>query len=129
MAEHNGTRNGGARVFRELAGPGATPPWEVIGDLAPALGEHIEHGLGTLIGGTALDLRTREIATVCMLAAIGGCDGQLAFHAAGALRAGATAGEVVAAIEQVSLYAGIPRALNALAVVRGVLAGQPASAN
>lgn len=111
----------GLEVFRALAAPGDTPPWEVIGDLAPGLGAHIRHGLGALVGDAGLDLRTRELTTVCMLAALGDCGPQLAFHAAGALRAGATTTEVVQAIAQVALYAGIPRTLNALAAARPVL--------
>jgi 4-carboxymuconolactone decarboxylase len=111
----------GLEVFRAIAAPEDAPPWEAIGELAPGLGAHIRHGLGALVGDAGLDLRTRELATVCMLAALGDCDPQLAFHTAGALRAGATPTEVVQAIAQVALYAGIPRTLNALAVARPVL--------
>lgn len=112
----------GAAVFRELSAEGDTPPWDAISDIAPNLGAHIEHGLGALTGAGGLDLRTRELATVCMLAALGDCAPQLAFHVAGALRAGAAEAEVVQAIAQVALYAGIPRTLNALAAARPVLA-------
>ncbi|MFD7016313.1 MULTISPECIES: carboxymuconolactone decarboxylase family protein [unclassified Streptomyces] len=115
----------GEEVFRALAAPGDRTPWESIGDLAPGLGAHIQHGLGALVGDAGLDLRTRELATVCMLAALGDSAPQLAFHTAGALRAGATKGEVVQAVAQVALYAGIPRTLNALATVRPVLDAHP----
>ncbi|SEN90272.1 4-carboxymuconolactone decarboxylase [Actinacidiphila rubida] len=122
---HAAAREGtsrGAAVFRALAAEADAPPWEAIRDVAPGLGAHIEHGLGALTGASGLDLRTREIATVCMLAALGDCAPQLAFHVAGALRAGADETEVVEAIAQVSLYAGVPRTLNALAVARPILA-------
>ena len=115
-----GQRNGVA-IFRELAGDGALPPWEAIGDLAPALAEHIEHALGTVLGQPGLDLRTREIVTVALLAALGNAEQQLAFHAAAALRTGASPTEIVEAVTQVAIYAGIPRALNGLAVTRQVL--------
>ena len=116
-------------VFGELAPEGAAPPWETVADLAPALGTFVRQGLGGLLGGPGLDLRTRELATVCMLAAMGGADGQLSFHVAGALRAGATGTEVIEALAQVALYAGVPRALNGLAVARTVLAGAGAVAS
>lgn len=103
-------------VFRTLAAEGEAAPWESLETLAPALGAHIRHGLGTLVGRSGLDLRTRELVTVGILAAVGGCDPQLAFHTGGALRAGATADEVIETLMQVSVYAGIPRTLNALAV-------------
>lgn len=112
----------GDAVFRALAGPGDTAPWDAVADLAPALGQHVRAGLGALVGNPALDLRTRELATVCMLAALGGVEPQLAFHTRGALRAGAEPAEIVEAVAQAALYAGIPRALNALAVVRRELA-------
>lgn len=113
-------------VFGALAPEGAAPPWESVADLAPALGDFVRQGLGGLLGGPGLDLRTRELATVCILAAMGGADAQLAFHVAGALRAGASGTEVAEAVAQVALYAGIPRALNGLAVARPVLAEQQA---
>lgn len=113
-------------VFGVLAPEGTTPPWETVADLAPALGDFVRQGLGGLLSGPGLDLRTRELATLCMLAAMGGADAQLAFHVAGALRAGATGTEIVEALAQVALYAGVPRALNGLAVARTVLAAETA---
>ncbi|MFL6123916.1 carboxymuconolactone decarboxylase family protein [Actinophytocola sp.] len=116
------TATEGERVFAALAPEGAVPPWEAIADLSPALGAQVRQGLGAIMARPQLDLRTRELATVCMLAALGGCEPQLEFHVGGALRAGATPAEVVEAISQVYLYAGFPRALNALQVAKKVLA-------
>jgi 4-carboxymuconolactone decarboxylase len=86
------------------------------------LGGEVEHSLGAVMARPQLDLRTRELATVCMLAALGGCEPQLEFHIGGALRAGASGAEVVEAITQVYLYAGFPRTLNAMNVARKVFA-------
>lgn len=117
---HSG-RPSGADVFRRLAAEGAVPPWETeLASYAPALGAAVEHGLGAVLGRPDLDLRTRELVTICMLAALGGSEPQLEFHIGGALRAGATPAEVVEAISQVHLYAGFPRALSAMATVRKV---------
>lgn len=123
---HDTYQQRAAEVFAALSAPGGAAPWESLEDLAPALGDLIKHGLGGLLGRPQLDLRTRELATVCMLAAMGGCDPQLAFHTAGAVRAGASVQEVVEALMQVSVYAGVPRTLNALAVARKALADLPA---
>ena len=112
----------GEKLFHRLAPAGATPPWESLRELAPALGAQVQHGLGAVMSRPALDLRTRELAVVCMLAALGGCEPQLAFHVGGALQAGATAQEVIEALTQVSLYAGLPRALNAVGVAQQVFA-------
>ena len=121
----------GEEVFRALAATGTVPPWESLSDFAPVLGGQVRQSLGAVMARPALDLRTREIATVCMLAALGGCEPQLSFHIGGALRAGATPGEVVEALVQVSLYAGFPRAINAIQTARkvyselGIMAGDP----
>jgi 3-oxoadipate enol-lactonase len=57
-----------------------------------------------------------------MLAALGDAGGQLARHAEAALRHGVTAAELIALAGQVAVYAGFPRALNALAAIDRVLA-------
>jgi 4-carboxymuconolactone decarboxylase len=112
----------GAEVLARLSPPDVAPPWESLADVAPALGGQVAHAFGTVMSGPELDLRTRELTTVAMLAALGGCEPQLTFHVGGALRAGATAPEIIATLTQVGVYAGIPRALNAVAVARAVFA-------
>jgi 3-oxoadipate enol-lactonase len=57
-----------------------------------------------------------------MLAVAGDTGAQLARHVEAALRHGITAAELIALVEQVAVYAGFPRALNALAVIDRVLA-------
>jgi 4-carboxymuconolactone decarboxylase len=121
-SNNSSTMAAGARVFAELAPEGATPPWQAVSDIAPTLGAQVQQGLGAIMARPQLDLRTRELATVCMLAALGGCEPQLAFHVGGALRAGASPAEVFEAVSQVYLYAGFPRALNAAAVARDAIA-------
>ncbi len=49
-----------------------------------------------------------------MLAALGGAERQLTMHARAALRNGVASAELLALAEHVSVYAGFPRALNAL---------------
>lgn len=118
----------GEQVFQALAGPGDTAPWDALASFAPALGEHIKHGLGTLVARPELDLRTRELVTIALLGAMGNCESQLAFHVGGALRAGATRDEVLETLMQVSIYGGIPRAINALVAAQPALAAQEAVA-
>jgi 4-carboxymuconolactone decarboxylase len=115
-------------ILAALGPPGAAPPWETFADVAPVLGREVGHAFATIMGRPGLDLRTRELTTVCVLAAMGGTEPQLAFHIGGAMRAGATAAEIIEALTQVSVYAGIPRALNAVAVAREVFAEHGASA-
>jgi alkylhydroperoxidase/carboxymuconolactone decarboxylase family protein YurZ len=68
-----------------------------LATLHPALAAWvIEHGYGRVLARERLDLRTRELVTVALLAA-GGWQRQLAAHEVGARRAGATRTEVAAA--------------------------------
>ena len=64
-----------------------------------------------------LDLARREMITFCFLAAQGGCEPQLASHAAGNMRLGNDRDFLVRVISQCLPYIGYPRSLNALACV------------
>lgn len=65
-----------------------------------------------------LDLRTRELLTVCMLAALGTAPEQLEFHIRAALRQGVSRAEIIEGILQVAVYAGVPAFVNALGAAR-----------
>jgi 4-carboxymuconolactone decarboxylase len=59
-----------------------------------------------------LDLKSREIATVAALTAMGNAAPQLKVHIHAALNVGCTVTEVMEIIIQMSVYAGFPAALN-----------------
>ena len=61
-----------------------------------------------------LDLRTRELLTFSMLAALGGCDPQVKGHVAGNLNVGNDRGVLLAVLTQLLPFIGYPRTLNAL---------------
>jgi 4-carboxymuconolactone decarboxylase len=109
-------------LFAVLSGGDAIAPWEAMADFAPGLGAQVRYGLGAMFTRPGLDIRTRELVTMCMLAALGGCEQQMAFHMGGALRTGAKAEEVVEALTLVSVCAGLPRGLNAMKVARELFA-------
>ncbi|MEZ0244510.1 MAG: carboxymuconolactone decarboxylase family protein [Sphingomonas sp.] len=70
---------------------------------------------GELFARPGLDLKSREIAAVSTLAAMGNATPQLRVHVAASLTLGWTRCELIEAIMQVSAFAGFPAALNALA--------------
>ncbi|HEX6521307.1 MAG TPA: carboxymuconolactone decarboxylase family protein [Streptosporangiaceae bacterium] len=109
-------------LFQELSAEETAAPWEDLAEFAPGLGEQVRYGLGAVYARPGLDICTRELVTMCMLAALGGCEQQMAFHMGGALRVGASAEAVVEALTLVSLSAGLPRGLNAMKVAREVFA-------
>lgn len=67
-----------------------------------------------------LDLKTRELLTFCMLAALGGCESQLKSHIGGNLNVGNTKETLVDAIIQCLPHIGFPRTLNAISCIREV---------
>jgi len=93
-----------------------------LADIAPDLGRYIiEFGFGDVYSRPGLDLKTRELATVAALTAMGNARPQLEVHLAAALNVGATQAEIVEIIIQMALYAGFPAALNAITALRTVL--------
>ncbi len=101
-------------------------PAAVIASVAPVderFGHTIvEYAFGEIIARPELDLRTRQLVTVAVLAAIGGCEAQLEAHIPATLRAGATEKEIIAVLTHLTPYAGIPRTLNALYLAKELLA-------
>ncbi len=66
------------------------------------------------------DLRQRELVAIASLATMGGCDAQLETHVHGALNVGLTKAEIVEAVMTLVPFAGFPKALNAIAIVKRV---------
>ena len=80
----------------------------------------VEFPIGDIYARPGLDLKSRQLATVAMLAALGSAQPQLAVHLRGARRLGWTRAELVEVLMQVAVYAGFPAALNAIATARQV---------
>jgi 4-carboxymuconolactone decarboxylase len=75
----------------------------------------IEFAFGDIYSRKALDLRSRELVAISVLAASGTAAPQLRIHVESAASSGITKAEVVEILMQIALYAGFPTALNALA--------------
>ena len=71
-----------------------------------------------IVGRDGIDLRTREMLTVAMLAAMSTAQGQLEFHIRAAMNTGVTQEEIVEIVLQVSVYAGIPACMNAITAAK-----------
>ncbi len=75
----------------------------------------IEFAYGRLYAREGLDLKTRQIATVAALTALGGQTGpQLKINIEHALAAGASQKEITEVIFQMAVYGGMPAAINGL---------------
>jgi len=66
---------------------------------------------------TGLDVRMRELLTFAMLAALGGCEPQLAGHVAGNLSVGNDRRVLTSTVTHLLPFIGYPRTLNALRVI------------
>ena len=75
----------------------------------------IEFAFGDIYSRDELDLRSRELVAIAVLAASGNAGPQLRVHVESAASAGITKPEIIEVLMQIALYAGFPAALNALA--------------
>ena len=101
--------------FDQIFGEPGKNVLDRIAPYSPRLVEHIQNYIaGELYQDATIDFRTRELCVIASLAAQGGLNEQLAVHVKTALAQGIRIDEIVSVIETVGVYAGIPRALNAL---------------
>lgn len=97
-----------------------------LADIAPDFARYlIEFPFGDIYSRPGLDLRSREIATIAALTALGNAQPQLKVHMAAGLNVGLERGEIVEILMQMAVYAGFPAALNGLFAAREVFATQP----
>ena len=111
----------GVEILQRLSGDGPEQTANRVAEIAPDFARMtIEFPFGDLYSRGALDLRTREIAAVAVLAALGRIS-QLRIHVRAALHVGCTCEEVVEVLMQTAIYAGFPPALTALAECHDLL--------
>ena len=113
----------GWQKLAEVDGNAGQQVIDGLKDIAPDLGRYIvEFAFGDLYSRPGLDLRSREIATVAALTAMGNAAPQLKVHIKAALNVGVSKQEIIEVILQLSAYAGFPAALNAVGIAREVFA-------
>ncbi|MDR3630136.1 MAG: carboxymuconolactone decarboxylase family protein [Desulfocapsaceae bacterium] len=113
----------GWEKLTEIDGEAGARVVESLKDIAPDFARLlIEFPFGDIYSRPGLDLKSREIAVVAALTALGNAAPQLKVHIHGALNVGCTEQEVVEVIMQMAVYAGFPAALNGLFVAREVFA-------
>jgi nicotinamidase-related amidase len=111
----------GLEKLREIDGEAGEKVIESLKDIAPDLARYtIEFPFGDVYSRPGLDLKSREIAVVAALAALGNAAPQLKVHINGALNIGCSREEIVEVIIQMAVYAGFPAALNAIFAAKEV---------
>lgn len=106
---------------------------EIFGDFiakmreaAPANQKHMQDYLSSFCFGdfytrAGLDLKTRELLTLCIISTLGGCESQVKSHVQGNKNVGNDKETLITAITHCLPYMGFPRTLNALACVNEMI--------
>jgi len=111
----------GWKKLEEVDGEAGERVIDSLKDISPDFARYvIEFPFGDIYSRPGLDLKSREIAVVAALTALGNAAPQLKVHIHGALNVGCTRQEVVEVIMQMAVYAGFPAALNGLFAAKEV---------
>ncbi|WFC61360.1 carboxymuconolactone decarboxylase family protein [Pseudomonas sp. REST10] len=120
MSNESRYQRGLARL-KEIDGEAGERVVESLSGIAPDFARYlVEFPFGDIYSRPGLDLKSREIAVVAALTALGNAAPQLRVHVHGALNVGVSRTEIVETMMQMAVYAGFPAALNGLAVAREV---------
>jgi 4-carboxymuconolactone decarboxylase len=114
---------------------GLTVQKRIVGDAvverlyaaAPADEQHIQQYLsancfGDYLTRSGIDVPTRELLTLSMLVALGGCDAQVKGHVAANINVGNDRDRLVGVLTQLLPFIGYPRTLNGLRAIDEVTA-------
>jgi 4-carboxymuconolactone decarboxylase len=111
----------GWEKLKEIDGEAGEQVVERLKDIAPDLARYtIEFPFGDIYCRPGLDLKSREIATVAALTALGNATPQLKVHIHAAVNVGCTREEIVEVIMQMAVYAGFPAALSGMFAAKEV---------
>lgn len=111
----------GLRALAEIDGQAGQKVIDALADIAPEFGRYvIEFPFGDIYSRQGLDLRSREVATIAALTALGNAAPQLKVHIEAGLNVGLSRDEIVEVIMQMAVYAGFPAALNGLFAAKEV---------
>ncbi|XOB63671.1 carboxymuconolactone decarboxylase family protein [Campylobacterota bacterium DY0563] len=111
----------GWEKLKEIDGSAGENVIESLKDIAPEFATLlIEFPFADIYTRKELDLKSREIATIAALTAMGTATPQLKVHIHAGLNVGLTKKQIVEIIIQMSVYSGFPSALNGLFAAKEV---------
>jgi len=119
----------GRRALAEIDGEAGHRVIAALADIAPDFANYVfEFSFGDIYCRPGLDLRSREIATIAALAAMGNAQPQLKVHIEAGLNVGLSRQEITEILIQMAVYAGFPAALNGLFAAKEVFAARDLAA-
>ena len=105
----------GVQKFKEMKGKDSELVIQRLMSLHPDLARYaMEFAFGDIYNRPLLDIKSREIATIAALIALGNSVKQLKVHIHCALNSGLKREEIIEIILQMAVYAGFPAAINAM---------------
>jgi len=118
---HESRLERGRRALAEIDGEAGEKVVSSLADIAPDFARYlIEFPFGDIYSRPGLDIRSREIATIAALTAMGTAAPQLKVHIEAGLNVGLSRDEITEIIMQMAVYAGFPAALNGLFAAKDV---------
>jgi len=119
----------GRRALAEIDGEAGQKVIAALADIAPDFADYVlEFPFGDIYCRPGLDLRSREIATIAALAAMGNAQPQLKVHIEAGLNVGLSRQEITEILIQMAVYAGFPAALNGLFAAKEVFTARDLAA-
>ncbi|MFF2077918.1 carboxymuconolactone decarboxylase family protein [Kitasatospora sp. NPDC058162] len=111
----------GMEVLTRVDGEGGQRVVDALADISPELAHQVvAWGFGDVYSRPELAPRDRQLVTLGMLTALGGCEPQLEVHINASLNVGLSPVEITEALLHSAVYCGFPKALNATFVAKKV---------
>lgn len=113
----------GMRVLERIDGEAGQRIVDSLSDISPELGHQVvAWAFGDMYERPELSPRDRQLVTLGVLTALGGCEIELDVHVNAALNVGLTPVEISEALLHSAVYCGMPRAINATLAAKKVFA-------
>jgi 4-carboxymuconolactone decarboxylase len=113
----------GMKVLTKIDGEGGQKVIDSLADISPELGHQVvAWAFGDIYDRPGLAPRDRQLVTLGILTALGGCEPQLDVHINAALNVGLNPHEITEALLHSAVYCGMPKALNATFTAKKVFA-------
>jgi len=123
--ENNPRLEKGLAILKGIDGKAGEQVWDALQDISPDFARlMVEFGFGDIYSRPGLDIKTRELAVVAALTALGSAGPQLRVHLHAALNVGCTREQIVETLIMMGVYAGFPAALNGLFAAKEVFAAE-----
>lgn len=99
----------GKKVLEAIDGTAGMKVIDALGDVSPELGNQVvSWAFGEIYSRPGLEPRDRQLVTLGMLTALGGCEPQLDVHINAALNVGLTPPQIIEALLHSAVYCGFP---------------------